>query len=554
MTRFISRIASLLTAGTLITALVSCGGGSGSDTATTTTAQRSGTVGILLTDKPADPSLFTSINASIARVELMGSENGDRVVLYSGEPKTVDLLRLRNEAIPFTFREGVPVGVYCKIRLTLNDLELVLTDDTPGDMTDNETYHPDLPGNGKLDLVTRDCFTVEAGKVVTLQLDLDAGSSIHVVGNNNGFNFRPVVFVDVLSQAFDSKLVRLVGEITEVDPDAETLLLCGAVPAHLSDGMRCVKIYLGDDAAFFDYLDYAGTPRPMDELLSDDKIGERATIVGWPRYWVQPHMDVEIPYGHYPPPGECRLWHLGLEAGQQPPPGDCETLKDRVSENIVLISHEGIVKDKHHPLMEVDALVVEVGEFLQVEGEVATDADPDGFSMAVTSSGPVIITDTLAVALQADYTNGSANPVNGTRIVSKSGEILDYTQVIQPRAVQVDGILDLTGTDALLKSALVIVDTGMLDNEQITGTVLSVDEGGFILSPGTEMVCGIATTQLAVILTEDAEFLTVIISAAGSEIIPGGVLEVGQSIGMNGTCEPEGYVTDNVVIMDDQRD
>ncbi|MBL3599864.1 MAG: hypothetical protein JMN25_08345 [gamma proteobacterium endosymbiont of Lamellibrachia anaximandri] len=125
---------------------------------------------------------------------------------------------------------------------------------------------------------------------------------------------------------------------------------------------------------------------------------------------------------------------------------------------------------------------------------------------------------------------------------------------LQPRAVQVDGILDLTGADALLKAALVIIDTSILDNEQVTGTVLSVGEGGFILSPGTDMVCGIATTQLAVILTEDAEFLTVIISDAGSEIIPGGVLEVGQSIGMNGTCKPEGYVTDSVVIMNDQRD
>ena len=105
-------------------------------------------------DKPADPSLFESINASIEKAVLIGDDD-NKVVLYSGPTKTVDLLRLKNESIPFTFKDDVPVGEYCKIRLILSDLELVLADDTPADSTDNETYHPKLPGNGKLDMVAR---------------------------------------------------------------------------------------------------------------------------------------------------------------------------------------------------------------------------------------------------------------------------------------------------------------------------------------------------------------------------------------------------------------
>ena len=93
----------------------------------------------------------------------------------------------------------------------------MLADDTPGDPTDNETYHPKRPGNGKLDLVARDCFNVGPGETVTLQVDVDGGNSIHIVANKKGFNFRPVVFVDVLNQGFASKLVRVEGEIIKID-------------------------------------------------------------------------------------------------------------------------------------------------------------------------------------------------------------------------------------------------------------------------------------------------------------------------------------------------
>lgn len=30
-----------------------------------------------------------------------------------------------------------------------------------------------------------------------------------------------------------------------------------------------------------------------------------------------------IPYGHLPPPGECRMWDFDLPPGRQPPPYRC---------------------------------------------------------------------------------------------------------------------------------------------------------------------------------------------------------------------------------------
>lgn len=38
----------------------------------------------------------------------------------------------------------------------------------------------------------------------------------------------------------------------------------------------------------------------------------------------------EVPRGHYPPPGECRIWFVNRPPGQQPPPERCDRLVGRV--------------------------------------------------------------------------------------------------------------------------------------------------------------------------------------------------------------------------------
>lgn len=40
------------------------------------------------------------------------------------------------------------------------------------------------------------------------------------------------------------------------------------------------------------------------------------------------HLD--IPPGHLPPPGTCRLWYPHKPPGHQPPPAPCEHLRQRV--------------------------------------------------------------------------------------------------------------------------------------------------------------------------------------------------------------------------------
>jgi tetratricopeptide (TPR) repeat protein len=40
--------------------------------------------------------------------------------------------------------------------------------------------------------------------------------------------------------------------------------------------------------------------------------------------------EVEIPRGHWPPPGKCRIWFPDRPPGQQPAPGKCKKLRYRV--------------------------------------------------------------------------------------------------------------------------------------------------------------------------------------------------------------------------------
>lgn len=43
-----------------------------------------------------------------------------------------------------------------------------------------------------------------------------------------------------------------------------------------------------------------------------------------PRAVVARPRSIKVPPGHYPPPGQCRVWHPGRPPGHQPPPVPCD--------------------------------------------------------------------------------------------------------------------------------------------------------------------------------------------------------------------------------------
>jgi len=241
--------------------LFSCGGGAGNDSSST------GTVALLITDGPSDE--FTAINLNVTKVELM-SDSG-RVTLFEGQ-KVFDLLQLANVTEIFSMTD-VPVGSYDKIRLTLSSIELVLK-------ADGSSVYPKLPGNGKLDLNPRDSFSVDANTTLMIQLDIDAEKSIHIVKTGNGmkYQFRPVVFVKIITDAFDTKLVRLTGAVNNLNIAGGTFDLCEIAAQQVmlidNDLPACVMINTLDAPSSF--FDAKGNPTDINNLTD----GAIATVVG----------------------------------------------------------------------------------------------------------------------------------------------------------------------------------------------------------------------------------------------------------------------------------
>jgi hypothetical protein len=48
---------------------------------------------------------------------------------------------------------------------------------------------------------------------------------------------------------------------------------------------------------------------------------------------------LNIPKGHYPPPGECRIWYPDRPAGHQPPPVSCDRARADVAPGAWVIRH-----------------------------------------------------------------------------------------------------------------------------------------------------------------------------------------------------------------------
>jgi len=199
----------------------SCGGGSSADTAPAT-----GTVLLLLTDAPADD--LSAIYLEVTEATLIGG-NGQQTI-FSGN-KIINLLDLSNFNEPIAFGE-VLAGDYTKIRLQISSLELVEKD------TEKRTFLR-LPANGKIDLL------------------------------DQGYQFRPVVKVNIMDGGLPDKLARLEGVVAEIyDDPAGKFLLCSA---DFSD--VCVVVYLANAGSVFDA---EGLPASISELRVDDFV----TVIG----------------------------------------------------------------------------------------------------------------------------------------------------------------------------------------------------------------------------------------------------------------------------------
>ncbi|MCC6502497.1 MAG: DUF4382 domain-containing protein [Deltaproteobacteria bacterium] len=388
----------------LMLGLVSCGGGvTGSGSGST------GSVALLLTDATTDE--FSQVNITITRAELIADSL--KVTILS-TTKTVDLLSLSDETNLFALSSGVPSGWYEKIRLHVSDIELVRKDGT--------IIHPMISGNGKLDLNPREKFYVESGGTLLLQVDLDANKSIHIVNTGHGdkYNFRPVVFIDVLDGQTRGKLLRLYGQVRDINTDDQKFELCpketlsraaytygsGYVDAQ-NNVTECVAVYSSPATSFFDAN---GDPAAFADLADGDLV----TAVGNVR------IDTSSVHEH----------NMGL-----------------------------------------DAVVVEWGQFLRIEGIAKSlpDALTGRFDLEVFSGQGFPSGTVLTVELQ-----------DGARVYSATGEELTEADIEGGLKVKVDGVLFLSDTepDILKASFAVVFKQPFLPLLELEGVVHNLNTAG----------------------------------------------------------------------------
>jgi hypothetical protein len=398
----------------LVVALISaCGGGSGSGTAS---PAATGNVALLLTDAPSDT--FEEINITVVKAELL-SDSG-RVTLFEGN-RTFNLLELTDAEI-FAIREGVPAGTYSKIRLTLTDIELVDYNDTD-DPADDSTFYPRLPGNGKLDLNPRGDFYVVADGTLVIQIDMDANKSIHIIkkGIRDEYQFRPVVFIDVVTDAFSERFVKLHGVIQGINSAEQTFELCNSdIPVQIDekrmddDSRGCVDVEVDNTSIF----DINGLPVAFNNLVE----GEEATVFGYLRRDRDDDDDID---------------------------------DERKLDDLVLV-----------------ASLIELGPesaFRKLTGTATTAVDiNDQFTMDVDPGQGLATPLTLTVQIQ-----------NGTRLVDRKGNTVDKSEIQNEELVSVRGVLDVN-TDTLFAS-LIVVDTD--SSTRLSGTIGDNPDGncGFTL-------------------------------------------------------------------------
>lgn len=254
-------------------ALAGCNDSSSGDTSRTGNGGGTGSVGLLFTDAPTDE--FDGMIVHLRSVSLLPADDGDHVSIFEGE-ESFDLLALENYTDLFAFAEEVPAGDYSKVRLRVDGIDLVNYDE---DGEISRSVPARVVANGKVDLNPRGPLRVETDETLLLRLDMDARRSVQVTraGASGMYIFRPVVFVDVARDVIDDRLIRVHGEIDEVDPGAGELRLCRLQRLHSDSGIfhdGCVTVALDTDGAIFS----ADDGRPID--IANVDVGERATALG----------------------------------------------------------------------------------------------------------------------------------------------------------------------------------------------------------------------------------------------------------------------------------
>jgi hypothetical protein len=259
-----TRLVTVALAASLL--LTSCGGSSGSSgndpMVNTPPPPTTGFIALLFTDRASDD--FSAIRLNVREAILIGGDavDGQQVLFQGDEP--IDLLDLTNFSEPIIFGEVEP-GVYTKLRLIIDNLELVPLDGGP-------SQFPPLPANGRIDMLDPGGIEILPGRTLLAEIDMEANKAIHIVGagNSGRYRFRPVVkanFWDGDAGEFPDKLTRVEGTASGIDPSG-TFTLC-----DIETPDSCIDVATNVDTSIFGP---DGTPVDFDTLMDTDPV----TVIG----------------------------------------------------------------------------------------------------------------------------------------------------------------------------------------------------------------------------------------------------------------------------------
>lgn len=416
-----TRIFSVFILGLFFVVLGSCS--SGDTAAPNTSAGTAGTgrVALLLTDAPSD--IFEEINVTAVKAELL-SDSG-AVTIFQGE-RTFNLLDLTDARI-FAIREGIAAGTYSKIRLTLTQIELVDYDDQ-NDPAQFLKYYPKLPGNGKLDLKPDGDFDIVSGGTLTIQIDMDANKSVHIVkkGNKDEYNFRPVVFITIVTDSYEERYVKLFGNIKDLDDTDQSFKLCNTdIPVQTDDdesdenSSGCVRVTVDTTTSIFDIN---GMPAGFINLVE----GEPATVFGY----------------------------LQQDKSRE------EAEKDDDEDDNDEKDNDDFDDERELDDLVLKAALIELGPetaFQKVNGTATSVVDSnDLFTMDVDPGQGFLTPLSLKVQIQ-----------DGTILINLQGEPVKRTDIDTGKLVNARGVIDIS-TDTLF-ATLIMVDTD--SSTQLIGTV-----------------------------------------------------------------------------------
>ncbi|MDH4126237.1 MAG: DUF4382 domain-containing protein [Gammaproteobacteria bacterium] len=330
--------------------LASCGGSSGSNQPADAPAPQAttGSIALILTDRASDD--FAEINLNVIEAILIGGEGVSQQVLFQGiEP--IDLLALENYSEPIIFGEVNP-GIYTKLRLVIDGLELVPVDGSP-------SIYPPLPANGKIDLLDPQGIEVLPGRTLIAEIDMEANKAIHIVGagKSKQYRFRPVVkatFMDGDLGVLPDRLARLEGKAGMIDA-AGSFELC-----DLETPDSCIDVATNASTSVFDS---DGLATDFSTLLDGDTV---------------------VVIGNYTVDGSILLNAVILEIGGNAVQIQGEVVNDVTNDEVLLLKNDGndIVAELQAATRYYDAdgardiTAVTLGAEVEVEGvHPAGDAD-----------------------------------------------------------------------------------------------------------------------------------------------------------------------------------